>query len=625
MKLSIIIPYYNKEPYTSELLDVLAPQMTKDIECVLIDDGSKKPFKTTHKWCKVIRLDNQGCSHARNVGLESTTGEYVQFIDADDLVPEYFIETLLAKIEKTKAEVIDFSWKSLSDKGTQHNNVLKSDNDHLTNPSVCTRCLKRSFIGNVRFNEQKDSTEDEDFSRKLGILFRNDIKKVSIPEYMYFYRTYVENSKIKLYKEGLMKTKRIIYYYDHVKANMNDLFNEIKREDVHNEVILMTNKCDMPGLLYYCQIMKPCSCWAHELRGQHFGLCDIIIPPIKTDVVMYCSYGHKIGGIETFFYEWCMAMKDRYKILFLYDVMDPVQLERLGRIVPVMKNSGSKISCDTVILNRLIDSVPKNIEYKKTVQVCHCCIQKDYKLPKNRDYLVNVSKAAKLSWGEEAKKGIVINNICRKTSKKALIFVSATRIGATDKGDNDSRFIKLVHMLNESGIPFVWLNFCDYPLNNPPRNFVNMDTSLNIQDYIARADYLVQLSDVEAYSYSVLEALINNTAVICTPVPSFVEQGVKDGVNGYIVPFDMSFDVNKLLEVPEFTYKYDNEKLIKKWVRILDAKPVRKPVKRVEVKVLSEYFDLELQKQMNVDDTEKMPEERARYLQGIGYVRIRGG
>ncbi|MBP5414285.1 MAG: glycosyltransferase family 2 protein, partial [Lachnospiraceae bacterium] len=95
MKLSIIIPYYNAKEYTDELLDVLATQMTAEIECLLVDDGSEKPFKTKYKWCKVFRKENGGCSTARNVGLDNATGEYISFIDADDLVPEYFVRKLL--------------------------------------------------------------------------------------------------------------------------------------------------------------------------------------------------------------------------------------------------------------------------------------------------------------------------------------------------------------------------------------------------------------------------------------------------------------------------------------------------------------------------------------------------
>ena len=159
IKLSIIIPYYNAQKYTDELLDRLEKQITDEVEVILVDDGSPKPFQTRRKWVTLYRKPNGGCSTARNYGLDRAKGEYIQFVDADDMVPTYFVEKLLEAITKN-ADVIDYSWKSLANEGTQHNYHLKSENDRLPNPSVCTRCFKRSFIGTVRFNELKDSTED---------------------------------------------------------------------------------------------------------------------------------------------------------------------------------------------------------------------------------------------------------------------------------------------------------------------------------------------------------------------------------------------------------------------------------------------------------------------------------
>ena len=203
-KLSIIIPYYNGGKYTEELLDCLNPQITDDVEVILVDDGSPEPFKTGYKWCKVIRKENGGCASARNRGLEEAKGDYIAFIDADDMVPGYFVEKLLQKASEDY-DIIDFSWKSLDSQGNQHNYFLYFDSDRLPNPSVCTRAFKRSFIGNIRFNEKKDSTEDEDLSRKVGYLYRTDYKHGSISDYMYFYRTSLENSKVKRFKLGLMK------------------------------------------------------------------------------------------------------------------------------------------------------------------------------------------------------------------------------------------------------------------------------------------------------------------------------------------------------------------------------------------------------------------------------------
>ncbi|MBR6294756.1 MAG: glycosyltransferase, partial [Lachnospiraceae bacterium] len=88
--LSIIIPYYEAKRYTDELLACLDKQMTDEIEVILVDDGSPTPFKTEYEWCTVIRQKNKRCAGARNTGLKKATGKYIQFIDADDMVPDYF-------------------------------------------------------------------------------------------------------------------------------------------------------------------------------------------------------------------------------------------------------------------------------------------------------------------------------------------------------------------------------------------------------------------------------------------------------------------------------------------------------------------------------------------------------
>ena len=414
MKLSIIIPYYNAKEYTDELLKVLAPQMTSEVECLLVDDGSEKPFKTRYKWCKVFRKENGGCSTARNVGLDNAVGDYVSFVDADDLVPEYFVEKIL-EASRSNPDVIEFSWKSLSStEGAQHNHVLNKPTDRLKNPSVCTRAFKRAFIGDVRFNEKKDSTEDEDFSRRIGYLDpTNKYKRAIISDYMYFYRTAVTNSKIKRFKKGLMKTKRVVYYYKHVTSNMRWLIDEIKKEDEINEVWLLTERNELPELKRYCQISKPISIWGHYFKGEPYGRFVKMEVPIKAQVVFYCEFANMIGGISTFLYNTCRHLNKEYDILVLYDRFDPMQCDLLRKVARVMQNDTSKpIVCDTIVLNRLTDKIPENVTYKKSVQVCHACRQKIIPLKAdNADYLVNVSQASKDSWGEVSKKGIVIHNL----------------------------------------------------------------------------------------------------------------------------------------------------------------------------------------------------------------------
>ena len=623
MVLSIIIPYYNGGEYTKELLDCLDKQITEQVEVILVDDGSTEPFKMDYPWCKVIRKKNGGCASARNRGLKSAKGEYIAFIDADDMVPEYFVEKLIEKAQGNY-DVIDFSWKSLSYEGKQHNYVLRSDNDRLPNPSVCTRAFKRSFIGDIRFNEKKDSTEDEDFSRKVGYLFRTDYKHGSISEYMYFYRTSVENSKVKRFKQGLMNTKRIVYFYKHVTLDMSWLLEEIKQENEHNEVWLLTDRCDIPETRKYCQIHKPIKMWGHYLRGEHTDLVTVINPPISAQVVMYVEFANKVGGIPTFIYNWCKHMAEYYDILVLYGDLDIMQTSKLSKIVRVMKNDGSPIVCDTFILNRLTDKVPKNVICKKTIQICHACVQRNYRIPQDRDYLVNVSKSAKESWGEESKQGIVIHNFSYVECKPVLFLVSATRVGTTDKGDNDNRMRKLAELLENNGIKYIWLNFSDKRLSGMPESFINMPASTDIHGYIAKADYLVQLSDAEAYSMSILEALCLNTAVIATPFPSLFEEGFQEGVNGYVVPFNMAFDPKKLLNVPEFEFEYDNDSIIKQWRKILGNKNLKRnyhPQRKICIICKRAYFDMVLGRHISVGEKLMVTNERADIICNAGYCR----
>ena len=639
MKLSIIIPYYNCKEYTDELLSVLDRQIdplgdpatiNPDAEVIVVDDGSQKPYKTSYSWCKVVRKRNGGCGTARNRGLKVAKGDYIQFIDADDMVPDYFIEKLLEAIDH-EPDVIEYSWKSLTTNGTQHNFKLKTQDDRLPNPSACTRAFKRSYIGKVLFNEFKDATEDEEFSRRLGYLDpERPCKRYVIPEYMYFYRTEVEGSQVKLYKSGLRRTKRVIYYYDHVDADRTDILDDIIEDDKRCEVFLMTNRCDIPEMKLHCQIINPCHMWTHYLKGEPYSGCEIIPLPIESQVIMLINYTAPIGGIESFVYHFASFMSKIYDITFVVNQITAEQRRKISRKIRVVKyDANVQYRCDTLIMLRILDKIPSNFKFKQSVQMCHACkTNNNWHIPQNCNYIVNVSQASKDSFAEEAENGIVIHNLISPNEQKALLLISATRIPAADKGNNEKRMIQLAEKLNQAQIPFMWFNFSDGILNNAPKGLVNMGTRMDIQPYIARADYLVQLSDSEAFSYSVLEALTNNTAVIVTPFASVPEYGIEDGKNGYIVPFDMDFDVKKLLDVPQFEYHYDNDAIVEQWKEIIGpAKPCFKydPPKDNVVKVKIPYYDLGLQKNVQPGEIYYMAKDRIDMLIAKDYVELLEG
>ena len=104
-KVSIIIPVYNMKDYLEEAIESVISQTYKNIEIILIDDGSNDgsekicdDYANLDSRIKVIHQENKGLSAARNKGLEIMTGDYVAYLDPDDVYHPNMIEKLYNKI-----------------------------------------------------------------------------------------------------------------------------------------------------------------------------------------------------------------------------------------------------------------------------------------------------------------------------------------------------------------------------------------------------------------------------------------------------------------------------------------------------------------------------------------------
>ena len=626
MTLSIIIPYYNAEPYMSELIDRLLPQINKKVEVIVVDDGSEKPYESPDNRIKVIRQKNKGLAGARNTGLENAKGKYIAFIDADDLVSEYFVDYIFNRADE-EWDYMDLSWKSLEDNTYVY--LLKSDSDKLSNPSVCTKVWSREFIGKQRFNEKRDVAEDEDFTRRIDL---KRGKRICATNFMYYYRISTPNSLSKKYRSGATKTKRIVYYFKRIPPN-DALLEELKAESELNEVVVMTednSEWIKEWVSKYANVTRPTGTWADEVRGEPTSLVKERVKPMETQVILYIDNAFAIGGIESFIYNFCKSMNKHYDILVLYGThMDVKQIQRLSSMVRVMKNDKTKtIKCDSLIMNRVFDKVPENVIYKKCFQMVHGCKDANpHRLPTEKGQIICVSEAVKKSFGEESANAEVINNlVSSEKSKDMLLLVSASRFDTPEKGQE--RAVKLAKMLDEKGISYLWLYFSNREISGATSRMIKMETTLDIREYIRKADYLVQLSDSEAFCYSLVEALIEGTPVITTPLPVLEEIGVQDGANGYIVPFDMDFDVEKLLKIPSFKYSYNNRTIVLHWKKLLgNTKPTHsyKPDETVNVLILKHYSDMELQKDVYPGEVYPMRKDRAEQVEKVGFGKIQWG
>ena len=595
MLLSIIIPAYNAEPYINELLDRLAPQITPDVETIIVDDGSKKPFQTSYKWANVIRQENGGASAARNTGLDTAKGDYIAFIDADDLIADNYIQTIIDKIKAENFDYCYLSWYAFGGWNIKVKLTSLADQFPPFNLAVWNRIYKRSMIGETRFNTLKACAEDAQFIRDVH---EQGKKKAYISDFLYFYRSDAKDSLTKRAAAGKVDTKRIVYNLPRVTKDMAYLIDEFKELDYDTEVILMTTYNELPELANYAMILNPPQhITGKELRGEYTPLFHLVERPIKTQVVLYVSAMHRIGGIETFIYNFCYYMHKYYDILVLCDrnkVVDQEQLKRLVPFADVLINNKKPIICDTAINCRVALPMPANVTYKKKIQIVHTLkMRRNWELFESSEQTIFVSEAAKRSYNLEGE--VIYNMTINEKPQRSYLFVTASRL-SWEKGGG--RINQLAKKLNALGVLFTWLVFTDDQPTEQIDGLVFRKPTFDVRSFIATADMYISLSDQEAFGYSIVEALELGVPVLTTPIQVLPEIGFKEGVNGFVIPYN----VNECKNLPEilasnlkgFKYSQDNSKIKNQWLEVLgNTKPTGNKPKPgyKKVLVIQNYYD----------------------------------
>ena len=112
--ISVIIPVYNVEKYIRYCLDSVINQTYKNLEIIIVDDGTKdssgeiaEEYAVKDSRIKVIHKENGGLSDARNVGLDAATGKYIAFLDSDDVITLDFYEYLYNIIKEKDYDIAE--------------------------------------------------------------------------------------------------------------------------------------------------------------------------------------------------------------------------------------------------------------------------------------------------------------------------------------------------------------------------------------------------------------------------------------------------------------------------------------------------------------------------------------
>lgn len=230
IRISIIIPVYNAEKYLSETLDSILNQTFTDFEVIAVNDGSTdssldilKLYKNKDKRIRIIDKKNSGVSDARNTGIKNATGEYVCFVDADDILAQEYIEAMFDVVSKYGADMVVCRYVTFRKSnqityvhGNSDVNQVKSVTDLLERgllTSAWNKLIKKEIIikNNILYDTNMTFGEDLFFCWKV-YLKSNLI--YYLDKELYFYRLMNEGATAK--------------YHPELYENYKRAFNELK-------------------------------------------------------------------------------------------------------------------------------------------------------------------------------------------------------------------------------------------------------------------------------------------------------------------------------------------------------------------------------------------------------------
>ena len=222
---SVIVPIYNREKYLSRCIDSILNQTYKNIEIILINDGSTDrtkeicdEYKRKDSRIRVYHIENHGVSYARNLGIKNSNGKYIQFVDSDDYIDEKMIEILVNNIGEYDMVICGFNLHSSYVRKKQpKSQELYNKIDILNNFSQLLKLGLFSSVVNKLFCKDKIIyLFDENMNHAEDLMFCikniNYIEGINIIDDC-LYNSYLDTpqSLNKSHKKNLFETQNKIY------------------------------------------------------------------------------------------------------------------------------------------------------------------------------------------------------------------------------------------------------------------------------------------------------------------------------------------------------------------------------------------------------------------------------
>ena len=214
--ISVIVPVYNVERYLEECLNSIQHQSYTNIEVILVNDGSTDHSKRIcERYCEedsrfhLLNQENQGQSVARNVGVAASTGEFIAFVDSDDIIQHNYLETLMqymteevdiveSKFTVNKNEFLAKNFKEIEIlfEGNSEE-AVKVVSNHLLSVNPVTKLYRRAIVEAVPYLEKLIF---EDIYSGIGML--KYIRKIVKIDYVgYYYRQHATSTMHRKFTE----------------------------------------------------------------------------------------------------------------------------------------------------------------------------------------------------------------------------------------------------------------------------------------------------------------------------------------------------------------------------------------------------------------------------------------
>ena len=247
---SIVVPIYNSEKYIGRCINSIINQSYRNLEIILINDGSKdnslnicKKFAKQDKRIIILNQNNNGVSAARNAGIDIAKGEYISFIDADDSVEKNYIYELVKNSNNGQADVVICGYNdvysekrskiNIFDNNIEIKGLINKDYDNLKKyikyPWIKIYRLNFLKNNNIKFSKQFTDAEDQVFNFQVFSIAQiyNFVNKALYNHYYSNLNSLSKQITIKSFYSNLEKLKFEKNFFELMQVeNKEIIFND---------------------------------------------------------------------------------------------------------------------------------------------------------------------------------------------------------------------------------------------------------------------------------------------------------------------------------------------------------------------------------------------------------------